>query len=164
MIPPPDRQMEATKPARILAGLIGRMVQFGAVGLSGMVVDYGTFFALMSAGLRDGPTIGPIHFLWANMVSVAFAIQNNFFWNRRWTFADRRNATATRQWRYFTIFSVMTWLLNNVIVGTLEGLYGRGAQIAVMDVQIAAVYVWKAIAIALCTLVNFTLSTRVAFR
>ena len=156
--------MEATKPARTLVDVIGRMVQFGTVGLSGMAVDYGTFFALMSAGLRGGPTIGPIHFLWANMISVAFAIQNNFFWNRRWTFADRRNATVTRQWRYFTIFSVMTWLLNNVIVGTLEGLYGPGAHIAVMDVPIAAVYLWKAIAIAICMLLNFTLSTRVAFR
>jgi len=156
--------MEAAKPPGVLAGVIGRMVQFGAVGLSGMVVDYGTFIALMTAGLRDGPTLGPIHFLWANMLSVAFAIQNNFFWNRRWTFADRRSATMTQQWRYFTVFSVMTWLLNNVIVGTLEGLYGPGARIALMDVPIAAVYLWKAIAIALCMLLNFTLSTRVAFR
>jgi putative flippase GtrA len=153
-----------TKPGGALERSAARIVQFGAVGLSGMVVDYGTFFALSTLGLRGGPTLGPLHLLWANMISVGVAIQHNFFWNRHWTFADRRRATATRQWRYFTGFSAMVWVLNNLIVGMLEGAYGPGGRLAVLDAQIEAVYLWKAIAIGTCTFVNFALSTRVAFR
>jgi putative flippase GtrA len=158
-----DRRAD-TKPGGALARSAARIVQFGAVGLSGMLVDYGTFFALSTVGLRGGPTLGPLHLLWANMISVAVAIQHNFFWNRRWTFADRRRATATRQWRYFTGFSVMVWVLNNLIVGMLEGAYGRGGRLVLLDAQVEAVYLWKAIAIGTCTLANFALSTRVAFK
>lgn len=128
-----------------------------------MLVDYGTFFGLLSLGLRGGLPLGPAPVPYANMVSVAVAIQNNFLWNRRWTFADRRDATAARQWRLFTLFSALTWVGNNLIVGLCEGAYGPGARLAWLG-DVPAVYVWKALAIAICTVANYVLSARVAFR
>ena len=155
--------MEPSPPSPPPEGL-ARFVRFGAVGVSGMLVDYGTFFGLRSLGCTGGLRLGPASVLFANMVSVAVAIQSNFLWNRRWTFADRRDASAARQWRLFTLFSTLTWVLNNLIVGLCEGAYGPGARMAVGGVGFPAVYVWKALAIAICTVANYGLSARVAFR
>ncbi|MCI0340313.1 MAG: GtrA family protein [Planctomycetales bacterium] len=140
-----------------------RFARFAIVGASGMPVDYAVFILVKSLGLVGQWSLGPLDLLHANMVSVAVAIQNNFLWNRVWTFRDRRGNPLAEQWLRFNLASLSTWLLNNLIVGALDGPLSRWLPAIVLGSTVG-VYVAKAIAIGVCMAVNYVLSTRVAFR
>ncbi len=140
-----------------------RFLRFALVGASGMPVDYAVFILVKSLGLAGQWSLGPLDLLHANMVSVAVAIQNNFLWNRIWTFQDRRGNSLGEQWFRFNLASGSTWLLNNLIVGALDGPLSSWLPALVLGSTVG-VYVAKAIAIAICMAVNYVLSARVAFR
>ena len=145
-------------------GQLTSFLRFGAVGASGMLVDFGSFHALRWAGLLARVDLGvlgrtPV----ANMLSVALAIQWNFLGNRRWTFRDRTGVSGGSAWWRFNVFSSLSWGLNVLIVGALDThVYGGPVQIAAA--RIDSVNLWKLVAIGVCTLLNFFLSTRLAFR
>jgi dolichol-phosphate mannosyltransferase len=63
--------------------LVGRFLRFGVVGGSGVLVDMGVLYLLHDPRRLALPLVG------AKLISAQLAIFNNFFWNERWTFADR---------------------------------------------------------------------------
>ena len=133
-----------------------RFVLFCAVGASGMVADFAAFHFFRSMGLVGG--LG----LYANMLSVALAVQWNFAGNRWLTFKDRDTDVGTAWWR-FNLFSSSTWVLNQLIFGGLRAAYPP-AQVEWLGVSFSNENLWKLVAIGICTFANFWLSSKLAFR
>lgn len=139
-----------------------RFLLFCAVGASGMIVDFGSFHAARWLGLTGEWGLGLLAPSYANMLSVALAIQWNFAGNRWLTFADRGTPAVQAWWR-FNVFSSFTWVLNQLIFGGLRAAVPP-AQWEVLGVGFSNENVWKLIAIGICTFANFWLSSRLAFR
>lgn len=139
-----------------------RFLLFCAVGGSGMVVDFGSFHLLRFLGLTHTVALGSFGIAHvANMLSVALAIQWNFYLNWRWTFADRGTPMLDALWR-FNLFCSATWLLNQIVVTLLEGVYS--GPVTAAGITFEAVNLWKVVAIGVCTFANFFLSTKLAFK
>ena len=65
------------------------LLRFMTVGVGSTLVDFGLFTLLhLLAGIPTLP---------ANIISYSCGIVNSFVFNRRWTFADRREKSARRQ-------------------------------------------------------------------
>ena len=128
-----------------------------------MVVDFASFHLLRYFGLKDRWELGILDPSYANMLSVAIAIQWNFVGNWFFTFSDRGTSLGAAWWR-FVVFSSSTWVLNNVIVGAFNAAWGKDTMtmpiVGAIDIENA----WKVIAIAICTFANFWLSNTLAFR
>lgn len=92
-----------------------RFARFLTVGAVGTVLDFSILTLLKLAGL---PT------LFANSISFTAGLLNNFTWNRLWTFGDSVKADWRRQLAQFTLVSLVGLALNNLIVLSLEGLFG----------------------------------------
>jgi len=127
-----------------------------------MVADFGSFHVLRALGLTGEWELGIVAPSYANMLSVALAIQWNFAGNRWFTFADRDTPLATAWWR-FNVFSSSTWVLNQMIFGGLRAAFPP-AQWEVAGIEFSNENGWKLIAIGICTFANFWLSSRLAFK
>ena len=92
-----------------------RFARFLTVGALGTALDFGLLAALKFAGLPTLP---------ANSISFTAGVANNFTWNSRWTFADRRNANWQAQFFQFLMVSLVGLALNNAIVLLLEAPLG----------------------------------------
>ena len=88
---------------------IFRMIKFAIAGGSGIFVNM--FF------LWFFHEIVGWHYLIASIIAIALSIQNNFFWNYHWTFADRKIEQMgwLKQLGKFHI-SVLTGILANWLV------------------------------------------------
>jgi len=94
----------------------GRLVRFGLVGGSGVLVNSAVLFVLVE-GLRLPPVP-------AAVVATECAIVSNFLLNDRWTFADMRRTTA-RSWpRRFASYNLLTLGGLVLSVGVLALLHG----------------------------------------
>jgi putative flippase GtrA len=78
-------------------------------------LDFSLLTLLKLAGL---PT------LLANSLSFTAGLVNNFTWNRLWTFGDVIQPDWRRQLVQFTAVSLVGLALNNLIVLSLEGIFG----------------------------------------
>lgn len=94
---------------------IERFSRFLAVGAVGTLLDFSLLTLLKLAGL---PT------LLANSLSFTAGLVNNFTWNRLWTFGDAIQPDWRRQLVQFTAVSLVGLALNNLIVLSLEGIFG----------------------------------------
>ena len=94
---------------------IERFSRFLAVGAVGTLLDFSLLTLLKLAGL---PT------LLANSLSFTAGLVNNFTWNRLWTFGDAIQPDWRRQLIQFTAVSLVGLALNNLIVLSLEGIFG----------------------------------------
>ncbi len=92
-----------------------RFVRFLAVGALGTALDFGLLTALKLAGVTT---------LLANSFSFTAGVANNFTWNSRWTFSDRRTRDAGVQFFQFLLVSLVGLALNNAIVLLLEAPLG----------------------------------------
>jgi putative flippase GtrA len=127
--------------------LIRRWLAFNGVGLLGIVVQLSVLGILVhAAGL---PTLA------ATAIAVEAAILHNFAWHQRWTWRDRpigsRRAGAWRLARFHALNGAISMAGNLAIMALLTPLR--------ID-PIAA----NAIAIAVCSLVNFAASERLVFK
>ena len=84
-----------------------RFTKFGAVGLSGFVVDTSVYFMISSV-------LGGPHNL-ARVVSYWSAATWNWFWNRQFTFKDGDKGTPHLQWGKYMIMCLISFVPN---VGT----------------------------------------------
>jgi dolichol-phosphate mannosyltransferase len=80
------------------------IVQFGAVGLSGVIVDLAVFLALTHG-------IG-IHHQSARAVSFLVAASTNWFLNRWFTFVGGSNKHAGKQWAAFLLTATLGFIVN----------------------------------------------------
>jgi len=92
-----------------------RLGRFLAVGALGTALDFGLLAALKISGAST---------LLANSFSFTIGLINNYTWNSRWTFADRRNENAFTQFIQFFLVSAAGLALNNAIVLLLEAPLG----------------------------------------
>ena len=79
-----------------------QLVKFSLVGGSGYVINLGVFTLAVSA-------LGLHHLLGAT-IAFAVAVSNNFWWNRRWTFAARAERARFQAPRFFAV-SVAAFLV-----------------------------------------------------
>jgi putative flippase GtrA len=110
-----------------------QLLKFCAVGATGYVVNL-TVFALLVRGFD-------VHHLLAGFCSFVVAATNNYFWNRHWTFRDRRGHVYYQGLRFFVVSAC-----------------ALGANLAILEALVWAgvdEIVAQAIAIVLVTPLNF---------
>jgi putative flippase GtrA len=84
-----------------------QFIKFGMVGLSGMVVDFGSTWLLKEKA--------KVHPYLANSLGFCLAVINNFTWNKYWTFQDHSTA-ITEQFTWFAGISLVGLILNNLVI------------------------------------------------
>jgi putative flippase GtrA len=109
------------------------LAKFSVVGASGYLVNLGVYVLLLRAA--------DLHYVPAAACSFCVAVSNNYWWNRHWTFRDKRGHFY-RQGVRFAVVSVAALGANLLI---LRGLVAGGLG------KIAA----QALAIVLVTPLNF---------
>jgi putative flippase GtrA len=70
-----------------------RFLKFGTVGASGIVVNQGVLYLAKEYWFPIVASNGHVDYVQLNLalaLAIFFATLNNFFWNRLWTWADRR--------------------------------------------------------------------------
>jgi len=118
-----------------------QLAKFCVVGAIGYGINLAVYDALLRAGA---------HYLLAAIGSFVVAVTSNYFWNRHWTFRDRRRGVAAQGLRFFAV-----------------SLASLGANLIVLNVLItvgAGKLVGQAIAIVLVTPLNFVGNKLWSFR
>jgi putative flippase GtrA len=118
-----------------------QLAKFCVVGAIGYGINLAVYDALLRAG---------VHYLLAAIGSFVVAVTNNYFWNRHWTFRERRRGVAAQGARFFIV-----------------SLASLGANLLVLNVLITlgvGKLVGQAIAIVLVTPLNFVGNKLWSFR
>ncbi|MFP5261052.1 MAG: GtrA family protein [Blastocatellia bacterium] len=124
--------------------IIQRWAKFGAVGATGILVQASMLaFLLHVVGL---------HYLAATAFAVEASVLHNFVWHRKWTWADRPQTRASLMLLRFNLTSGAASLAGNLL---LMFIFVGQARLNAFGANL--------ITIAICSLVNFTLSDRFVF-
>lgn len=70
-----------------------RFLKFGTVGVSGIVVNQGVLYFAQEHIFHVSHVPGEVNWVGLNLslgLAIFLATLNNFFWNRLWTWADRK--------------------------------------------------------------------------
>jgi dolichol-phosphate mannosyltransferase len=110
---------------------VERFGRFALIGVLGTGLDTGLLLLLTTAGLPTLP---------ANVISYSVGIINNYFWNRRWTFATPAPKHWVPQLAKFGMVSLVGLVLNSLMVVWLEN--GMGLPAAKL-VATGAVLFWN---------------------
>ena len=86
-----------------------RFMKFGTVGASGVVVNLAVlyvcqeflFSAIASSGMRLNVSLA---------VAIFFATANNFYWNRTWTWRDRKHHPDKHLLLHFGQYALAVWV------------------------------------------------------
>jgi len=89
-----------------------RFVKFATVGAIGTVVDFSMFNLL-------GVVFGMLP-VYAQAISFATAVINNFLWNRHWTYPESRSKAVHHQMLQFVLVNIGGLLIRTPIVAGLE--------------------------------------------
>ncbi len=130
---------------------IGRLLRFGTVGLSGVVVDMAVLYFL------SDPSMLSMGLTRSKIIASEVAIVNNFLWNDRWTFGDlaqgqTRKRQILKRFVKFNLVCLMGVILNVLILNILFNGFGINP------------YVANLIAIAIVTLWNFWINLKLNWR
>jgi putative flippase GtrA len=124
-------------------------IKFNIVGVLGFALQLGTLFVLTHSS-------HPISYLTATALAVELAILNNFFWHQLWTWRDRPASTVAETLRRLAKFNITTGLVsiagNLVFMSILVGRLGLAILLA------------NLISVLVCSLLNFILADRIAFK
>jgi putative flippase GtrA len=141
------RSIDRVENERANRRALARWVAFNAVGLGGMALQLAVVASLVH--LVHWP------YLVATATGVEAAVLHNFAWHQRWTWRDRparsRRATIDRLMRFHLLNGVIS-LAGNI------GLTAGGTRMLHLDPVLA-----NALAIGLCSLVNFAASESLVF-
>ena len=100
---------------------IVRLFKFSSVGLSGVVVNLGLLWLLTTF------VFGENLYLLAAVISIEVSVINNFYWNDRWTFRDRRDGSSVwvrlLKFHGSRFLGILTNLLVLYILTDIIGLY-----------------------------------------
>jgi len=111
-----------------------RLLKFGMVGVSGMVVDFGLTW-LCKEKLKWNRYL-------ANSIGFSTAVINNFLINRYWTFSDSTVHDTPRQFTSFTLIALIGLALNNLIVYLFHKKGGLNFYVSKL-IAIAIVFIWN---------------------
>jgi putative flippase GtrA len=92
-----------------------QLVKFCLVGGSGYVLNLAVFAAAFE--------LADLHHLAAATIAFCVAVTNNFWWNRRWTFAAREGRARFQAARFLTV-SVAAFLVAAAILELLVSVVG----------------------------------------
>jgi putative flippase GtrA len=129
-----------------------RWLKFNFVGGIGILVQFAALFLLKG--------VLHFHYLAATAIAVEAAVVHNFVWHEQFTWADRTNSDQTKSsWRRPLARLVRFHLANGAVsilgnLALMKVMVGRGH----MNYLLA-----NAIAIALCSLLNFLVSEEWVF-
>lgn len=121
-----------------------RWVRFSAVGATGIFVQV----VMLALLLR----VTGMHYLAATALAVEASVLHNFIWHRRWTWKDRPQSRATLMLLRFNLTSGAMSLAGNLLL----------MFVFVSQMKLNA-FIANLITIAVCSLINFTLSDRFVF-
>ena len=121
-----------------------RWVKFSAVGAGGIFVQV----VLLTLLLR----VAGLHYLAATALAVEASVLHNFIWHRRWTWKDRPQSRVTLMLLRFNLTSGAMSLAGNLIL----------MFVLVSQARLNP-FIANLITIAICSLINFTLSDRFVF-
>ncbi|HST23212.1 MAG TPA: GtrA family protein [Blastocatellia bacterium] len=121
-----------------------RWVKFSTVGVGGIFVQV----VMLTLLLR----LTGLHYLAATALAVEASVLHNFIWHRRWTWKDRPQSRVTLMLLRFNLTSGAMSLAGNLIFMFVFVSQAR------LNPLIA-----NLITIAICSLINFTLSDRFVF-
>lgn len=88
-----------------------QLIRFGAVGVSGYVVNLGVFALCVHAG--------GINYKLASVLAFIVSVLNNFWWNRHWTFRTCRERHPLEQAAKFFTVSLVAYGFSYVILVSL---------------------------------------------
>lgn len=91
------------------------LTKYGIVGVSGTIIDVGLLYIFVE--------YGHIPLLTAAALSFVFAVANNFYWNKKWTFGDASKRYA-KQYIKYLIVSLIALGLNMIVLYALTTLFG----------------------------------------
>jgi putative flippase GtrA len=89
-----------------------RFLKFAFVGLTGTVVDFGIMNLLR--------IVVGFPLVWAQGISFAIAVLNNFLWNRLWTYPESRDKGATWQLIQFLIINIIGIVIRTPLISWLD--------------------------------------------
>jgi len=89
-----------------------RFLKFSFVGVTGTIVDFG-FMNLLSLVFK-------VSLVWAQGISFALAVLNNFLWNRYWTYPESKSKAIVKQLVQFVIINVIGILIRTPLVPWLD--------------------------------------------
>lgn len=98
------------------SGELQRMIKFGVVGLSGVLVNEGVLYLLMESNLTMRKVLAPF-------IAFEVSVINNFVWNDLWTFKDLRKKSFLE--RFFG-FHAASYIGGAVQLGVYFILYAMG--------------------------------------
>ena len=124
-------------------------IKFNVVGVGGFALQAGALFVLTHY-------THSISYLAATALAVELAVLNNFVWHQLWTWKDRPSITIIATLRRLAKFNITTGLVsiagNLVFMSILVGLFGFAIVLA------------NLISVLTCSLLNFILADRIAFK
>lgn len=130
-----------------------RFLKFGAVGVANTLITLVVFNLI--AVVLGWPAVA------GNALGWVAGFANSFYWNRRWTFADRTGVDARRSLVRFAVSNVVALLVSTGIVLALQQLT-QGLASSVPEALLLNGI--EALAILASLSVNYVLATRWAFR
>jgi dolichol-phosphate mannosyltransferase len=130
---------------------LSRLMRFGIVGLSGVLVDMAMLFLLSS------PSMLGWNLTRSKIVAAEAAIINNFFWNDAWTFRDVSKGQRGFKFKLkrllkFNIICLMGLILNVLLLNVCFNIFGFNRYLA------------NIIAIAVVTIWNFWINLKLSWR
>ena len=128
---------------------IGRFLRFGAVGLSGVVIDMGVLYLLH--------TVWGLGYTRSLIVSGEIAVINNFIWNDLWTFGDisqkqRQTSMIFKRFLKFNFICLMGIVIKVILANIFLNKLGMDA------------FLSNFIAIGLVTVWNFWINLKLSWR
>ncbi len=128
-----------------------RFLKFGTVGASGIVVNQGVLYVAHEYIFHVSQTSGSVDWLRLNLslaLAIFFATLNNFIWNRKWTWADRKQQHHSSFLAQFGQYTLACWL-SIVLQAILTNLLAP---------RLYSIYVANMVAIVLTSVLNFLLN------
>jgi dolichol-phosphate mannosyltransferase len=125
------------------------LLKFNVVGVGGFLLQLAALAALTHGSHS-------ISYLTATALAVELAILNNFFWHQLWTWRDRPSLSINETLVRLAKFNVTNGLVsiagNLIFMSILVGRFG------------VAIVLANLISVLVCSLLNFILADRVAFK
>jgi len=79
-----------------------QLAKFGAVGVTGYVINLAVYTALLGLGAHT-----------AALISFVVSAANNYWWNRHWTFAGQKGSFAMQGIRFYVV-SILAFAVNQL--------------------------------------------------
>jgi dolichol-phosphate mannosyltransferase len=132
---------------------LSKVGRYYTVGISGLIINYIVSFLLANDVANSIRLLSNIWYLEASIIGAAISFTSNFFFNKYWTFEDRRfeMRSTARQYASFIGMSAI-------------GLFIQIALLYYMVENLVPYRISLIVAIAVATTINFILNKKFTFK